>query len=114
MKKLSSLQELASALGMPAQQYATEAQTDYSYRKHTRVRIQLETKKRGGKAVSKIMGLEGESSTELDAICKTLKQKCGVGGSIKDGHILIQGDVISKIIPLLLEMGFNDVKKAGR
>jgi translation initiation factor 1 len=55
------------------------------------VRLHRETKGRGGKAVTIVKGLP-LSGTELKSLAKELKQKCGVGGALKDGNIEIQGD----------------------
>ena len=55
------------------------------------VRLRRETKGRGGKAVSIVTGLP-LAGAELKALAKALKQRCGVGGAIKDGEIEIQGD----------------------
>ncbi|HQX44910.1 MAG: translation initiation factor [Saprospiraceae bacterium] len=76
------------------------------------VRVQLETKHRGGKAVSKIMGLQ-LTDDKLEELAKFLKQKCGVGGSVKDGEILIQGDHVKKIIEILIQKGFKNTKRTG-
>jgi translation initiation factor 1 len=68
--------------------------------------IYLDTKMRAGKQVTLIKGFIGLSS-DLDTLAKTLKTKCGVGGSTKDGEIIIQGDYRDKVLKLLLELGYK-------
>lgn len=75
------------------------------------VRIRRESKGRGGKAVTVITGVPG-SEKELKDRAKKLKQRCGVGGSVKDGEIEIQGDQRKLLKTLLEEQGFT-VKLAG-
>ena len=76
------------------------------------IRVWLEKKHRGGKEVAVIKGLE-ESEARLKEIAKIIKSNCGVGGSVKDGEIIIQGDHRNKIIDLLHKEGYPNVKKAG-
>ncbi len=82
-------------------------------KKFDSIRVHLEKKKRGGKAVSLIRGLEALPKDDLKALGKKLKSKCGVGGSVKDGEIIIQGEHRDKIIDILKDEGYKNIKKAG-
>jgi translation initiation factor 1 len=76
--------------------------------KKQQLRIELD-KRQKGKIATLITGFEGEKE-ELEKLAKTLKIKCGSGGSCRDGEILIQGDVRNKVETLLNEMGHKTRK----
>ena len=75
------------------------------------MRLQRESKGRGGKGVTLITGLP-LNSDELKKLAKELKQLCGTGGTVKDGVIEIQGEQREKLKPFLEKKGFK-VKIAG-
>lgn len=70
------------------------------------LRVRIERKGRKGKTVTLISGFVGQSA-DLEELGKALKAKCGIGGSIKEGEIILQGELIERVVALLREMGYT-------
>jgi translation initiation factor 1 len=75
------------------------------------LRVQLDKKPRNGKKATLITGFVG-TEEDLKALAKILKTKCGVGGSAKDGEILVQGDFCNKVLDILKNENYK-VKRSG-
>ena len=70
-----------------------------------KLRVSLDKKQRAGKIVTLVDGFTG-TLDDMEALGKQLKAKCGAGGSIKDGYIIVQGDYKEKIITWLKDWGY--------
>ena len=112
-KKLNSLEDLGG--------FVFSTNNDFEYDKNENeetlepnqqhLEAHFSNKGRGGKTVTVITGFQG-SEVDLKTLGKILKQKCGVGGSVKDGEIIIQGKFRDKIMEILKKDGYN-IKRVG-
>ena len=78
-------------------------------KRQQKLRVSIEKKGRGGKTVTLINGFIG-TEDHLKELGKMLKAKCGVGGSVKEGEIIIQGEFKQRIIDLLKIEGYTQTK----
>ena len=74
-----------------------------------KLRVRIEKNGRGGKIVTIVAGFVG-SDADLRELARLLKTKCGVGGSQKEGEILVQGDFKEKVIQILKSEGYSQTK----
>ena len=74
-----------------------------------KLRIRLDTKQRGGKAVTLVTGFVGREE-DLEVLGKQLKNFCGTGGAAKEQEIIIQGDQREKVLQWLLKQGYKQAR----
>jgi translation initiation factor 1 len=101
--------------------YSTSSDFEYNYQQNEEaetlppqqqnLKVALDKSGRAGKQVTLVSGFTG-SAADLDTLTKMIKTKCGVGGSAKDGEILIQGDVRDKVVQILQKEGYK-AKRVG-
>ncbi|AXG71306.1 translation initiation factor Sui1 [Kordia sp. SMS9] len=112
-KKMNSLEDLGGFVFSTNDDFELENDTveETLSQKQQQLEAHFSNKGRGGKIVTVIKGFVG-SEEDLKALGKLLKVKCGVGGSVKDGEIIIQGNFRDKIVQILEKEGYN-VKRVG-
>ena len=112
-KKLNSLDDLGGFVFSTNDsfEYNTEENQETLVPNKQFLEALFSNKGRGGKTVTVITGFVG-SETDLKSLGKLLKTKCGVGGSVKDNEIIIQGNYRDKIMEILKKEGYN-VKRVG-
>lgn len=86
-----------------------ESEPDTLEKRQQKLRVSIEKKGRGGKTVTLINGFVG-TEDDLKELGKLLKTRCGVGGSAKDGEILIQGEFKQRVIDLLKSEGYTQTR----
>ena len=74
-----------------------------------KLRVSIEKNHRGGKTVTIVKNFIG-SEADAKELGRVLKTRCGVGGSVKDGEIIVQGDFREKVIELLKKEGYTQTK----
>lgn len=95
----------------PDFQYSTneDEQAETLPKQQQKLRVSIEKNHRGGKTVTVVKNFVGNDE-DIKELARLLKTRCGVGGSAKDGEILIQGDFKQKIIELLKSEGYTQTK----
>ncbi len=101
--------------------YSTASDFNYAYEQEAEattlppqqqnLKVMIDRKNRGGKEATLVTGFIG-TDADLQALGKLLKSKCGVGGSAKEGEIIIQGNHADKVLQLLQQQGYK-AKRAG-
>ena len=90
--------------------YGAEQEAETLAPEKQKLRVWRDTKGRGGKVATIVRDFVG-STSDLEELGRTLKRGCGVGGSVKEGEIIIQGDHRDRVTALLIQKGYTQTKK---
>lgn len=95
----------------PDFQYSTDKKEEIATlpKQQQRLRVSIEKNHRGGKTVTLVKNFTG-TDDDLKELGRLLKTRCGVGGTVKEGEILVQGDFKQKIVEILLKEGYTQTK----
>lgn len=113
-KKMNSLEDLGGFVFSTNKDFEFDSNDDQQEtlaNSEQRLEAHLDKKNRGGKIATVIKGFEGNED-DLKSLAKKLKTLCGVGGSAKDGEIIIQGNFRDKVMDYLVKEGYK-VKRVG-
>lgn len=99
--------------GLPAAADQSKGRGAKPQKSRGRVDILREKAGRGGKTVSVVTGFIGIGLPEKELLAKKMQKACGVGGTVKEGRIEIQGDKRDEIARILVEAGFQPVFAGG-
>ena len=101
-----------TAAAFPAQT-APKTETEPKSKSRGRLLLRRETKHRGGKTVTVVTNFVGIGLPEKEALARVMQKACGVGGTVKEGRIEIQGDKRPEVVRILTEAGFRAVLAGG-
>ena len=99
----------------PDFRYESEAQEEEPEtldKSRQKLLVVIDRRNRGGKQVTLVSGFVGKEE-DLAALGKILKTRCGVGGTAKDGEILIQGDFRDRVVEILKSLGYIKAKRSN-
>lgn len=90
-------------------QYDDEPEAETLEPQQQKLRVRIEKNHRGGKTVTLVTGFVG-TDADLQELGRKLKTACGVGGSAKDGEIIVQGEMKEKVVATLQKLGYSNSK----
>ena len=95
----------------PDFQYSTDEKEEIETlpKQQQKLRVSIEKNHRGGKTVTLVKNFVG-SDDDLKELARLLKTRCGVGGSAKDGEIIVQGDFKPRVVEILKQEGYSQTK----